>query len=214
VSLAGSEATADPTRSGAVGVELWFDPVCPWAWLTSRWLLEVARQRTLDITWHIFSLAVLNEGREVPAEYIELLRTSWWPGRIIVAAAAHDPAATLGLYTAICTRLHPRGEELTMPLLADALTDVGLPGSLLDEAGNASHDDTLRRSTRAALDLVGDDVGTPVIATEGVAFFGPVISPAPTGEAALELWDGVVACARVPGFFELKRSRGVGPIFA
>jgi len=212
-SVARSHGTA-PQPGAAQAVDLWFDPICPWAWLTSRWLVEVAAQRPLHITWHIFSLAVLNEGREVPAEYEELMRTSWWPGRVVVAAAAdHGDVVVPALYTAIGTRLHPGGEPLTMELIGAALADAGLPASLLDQAGNATHDTVLRTSTREAIALVGDDVGTPVIATQGVAFFGPVISPAPTGEAAVALWEGVLGCAHYPGFFELKRSRTVGPIF-
>ena len=109
-------------------------------------------------------------------------------------------------------RIHHRGEDLDVAIVG-ALEDLGLPAELAEAATSDEHDDVLRASHQRAIALVGDDVGTPVVAVDGVAFFGPVVSPAPKGEAAGRLWDGCVLVAGTPGFFELKRSRTVGPIF-
>jgi 2-hydroxychromene-2-carboxylate isomerase len=196
-------------------VDFWFDPLCPWAWMTSRWLLEAAAVRDLEPRWHIMSLAVLNEGRELPEEYQAGMVRSLRMGRVVVAAAAKAGEEVLGdLYTALGNRIHLGGREIDRALLEEALVEVGLPSDLADAADSDEHDEELRASHQRAMDLVGEDVGTPVISVADVAFFGPVVTPAPKGEAAGRLWDGVLAVAGTPGFFELKRTRTAGPDFS
>lgn len=177
-------------------------------------MLEVEKVRDVEVEWHIFSLSVLNEGREIPEQYRSAMENGWSFGRVVCAAkeSAGD-SAVLPLYTAMGTLIHPGKRELEKATIAEALSNAGLSAELLSAADDKRFDQTLRDSTAEALKLVGDDVGTPVIAIDGVAFFGPVISPAPKGEAAGRLWDGVLNVAKTPGFFELKRTRTVDPIF-
>ena len=195
-------------------VEMWFDPVCPWAWMTSRWLMEVEAVRDIEVTWSQMSLSVLNEGRDLPEDYREMLDRAWTPVRVIAAARkAHGDEVTKPLYDAIGTRLHLEQEKDFRVATAAALAEVGLPAELIEAADGQAHDDFLRESHSRAIDLVGDDVGTPVISVGDVAFFGPVVSPAPKGEAAGRLFDGCVLVAGTDGFFELKRTRTRDPIF-
>ncbi|ALU40353.1 disulfide bond formation protein DsbA [Kocuria flava] len=196
-------------------VEFWFDPACPWAWMTSRWMLEVETVRDVEVEWRIMSLAALNEGRdELPEGYKRFLRSAWGPVRVLVAAREqHGPACVKALYDAMGTRIHPGGQKDFAVVIAESLAEVGLPAELAEAAGDERWDDLVRAAQREAQDRVGDDVGTPVIAVNGTAFFGPVLSPAPTGEEAGRVFDGAVALASYPGFFELKRSRTVDPIF-
>jgi hypothetical protein len=194
--------------------KFWFDPACPWAWMTSRWILEVESQRDIEVEWNIFSLAVLNEGRELTAEYRARIDKTWGPVRVIAAAKRKNGyEVVLPLYTAIGNLFHPGAKPVAKETVSEALKNANLDSSLIDAYDSNEFDQDLRDSTKAALDLVGSDVGTPVISVEGVAFFGPVITPAPKGEDALKLWDGVVAAASVPGFFELKRTRTARPQF-
>jgi len=196
-------------------VEMWFDPVCPWAWMTSRWLMEVEKVRDVEVTWSVMSLSVLNEGREVSAEYRAQMDRSWGPARVIVAAAReHGPKVIKSLLDAMGARIHLAGEDDYPRVIAAALAEAGLPADLLRFADSTEVDDDLRASHQRAMDLVGNDVGTPVISVGGVAFFGPVISAAPAGGDAGRLWDGCLLVAGTPGFFELKRTRTTGPIFA
>ena len=195
-------------------VEMWFDPLCPWAWMTSRWLMEVEQVRDLEVTWSQMSLSVLNEWRDLPDEYREMMDRGWAPVRVIAAARkAHGDEVTKPLYDAIGTRLHLGGERDFVAATAAALAEVGLPAELIEAADTDEHDAFLRESHDRAIALVGDDVGTPVISVADTAFFGPVVSPAPKGEAAGRLWDGCVLVAGTDGFFELKRSRTRDPIF-
>ncbi|WP_247657802.1 disulfide bond formation protein DsbA [Micromonospora sp. U56] len=198
---------------------MWFDPLCPWAWITSRWLLEVEKVRDVDIRFHVMSLSVLNEGRDLPEDYQELMRKGWGPVRVCVAVEQqHGQEAVAKLYTAMGTRIHLGKEQLGPELFKAALTDVGLDPTLAGVADTTEYDEALRASHEAGMRPVGTDVGTPVVHAPGpdgrqVAFFGPVITPAPKGEAAGRLWDGVLLVAGTPGFYELKRSRELGPIF-
>lgn len=200
---------------GSASADFWFDPVCPWAWMTSRWMTEVQRVRGVEVRWHVMSLAVLNEGRDLPADYRRSMDDAWGPVRVVTAARlAHGDAVVKPLYDAIGTRLHPGDRQHErMTVVAEALAEVGLPADLLDAATTDAYDDALRASHQGAIDLVGDDVGTPVVAIDGTAFFGPVMTPAPKGEDAGRLWDGFVLVTSVPGFYELKRSRSQGPVF-
>jgi 2-hydroxychromene-2-carboxylate isomerase len=202
------------TPTAKAPVEMWFDPICPWAWLTSRWLMEVVKVRDVEVTWSVMSLSVLNEQRELSPEYRSMMDSSWGPVRVIIAAArAHGPTVVKPLYDAMGTRIHLGGERDYRKVIAPALKEVGLPADLLRFADSNEVDDDVRASHERAIALVGDEVGTPVICVAGVAFFGPVVTPAPKGEAAGKLWDGCVLVAGTPGFFELKRTRTQDPIF-
>ncbi|HEV7148944.1 MAG TPA: DsbA family protein [Pedococcus sp.] len=206
--------TSDKSAVSRTSAEFWFDPVCPWAWMSSRWMLEVERVRPVEVTWSVMSLAVLNEGRDLPESYREMMERAWGPVRVIIAAReVYGDKVVRPLYDAMGTRIHLEGERDYTAVLVPALEEVGLDTSLARFADSDEHDELLRASHQRGIDLVGDDVGTPVISVNGQAFFGPVVSPAPKGEAAGKLWDGCLLVSATPGFFELKRSRTVGPIF-
>ncbi|QKV94963.1 DsbA family protein [Streptomyces sp. NA02950] len=209
------------TETAKTPADFWFDPLCPWAWMTSRWMLEVEKVRPVEVRWHVMSLAVLNEPKldELPEEYRELLKTAWGPVRVCIAAERKHGSEVLGpLYTALGTRFHNQGLEKNRETLVAALEEAGLPADLADAADSDAYDTELRASHKEGIDLVGQDVGTPVIAVPGpegerIAFFGPVVTPAPKGEDAAKLWDGTLLVASIPGFYEIKRTRTVGPIF-
>lgn len=197
-------------------VEMWFDPACPWAWMTSRWLMQVEQVRDIDVTWSVMSLSVLNEGRHLDPGYRHFNDQAWGPVRVIIAAAkGHGDQVIKPLYDAMGTRFHlqGRGDERSA-VIAEALAEVGLPAELARFADSTDVDADLRASHQRAIDQVGDDVGTPVVSVGGVTFFGPVVTPAPRGEAAGRLWDGCVLVASTPGFFELKRTRDKDPDFS
>ena len=209
-------AAAESTPTPA---DFWFDPLCPWAWMTSRWMLEVEQQRPVETRWHVMSLAVLNEGRDLPEKYRALMDEAWGPVRICIAAAQAHGEQVLGpLYTALGTRFHNQDLPRTREVFESALAEAGLPVELADAAESKEYDEALRASHQAGISLVGEDVGTPVIAVPGadgnqVAFFGPVVTPTPRGEAAARLWDGTLLVASTPGFYELKRTRTASPSF-
>jgi 2-hydroxychromene-2-carboxylate isomerase len=205
-------------------VDFWFDPLCPWAWMASRWVLEVRAVRPIQPRWHIMSLAVLNEDKEVAPEYREALTGAMESVRVLQAAAGKYGDDVLGdLYTAIGTRYHDQGvlaaakgpsrPAALRAAMAEALESLGLDPALVESADSTEYDDAVRRSHDRGMSLVGQEVGTPVISVGDVAYFGPVVSPAPKGEDAGRLWDGVLLVAGTDGFFELKRSRTREPIF-
>jgi len=177
--------------------DFWFDPACPFAWITSRWILEVEKVRDISVTWHIMSLAYLNQDKD-----------AWGPVRVSMAAEQrHGRESLLPLYTALGTRRHNEGGDFDRATIEAALTEAGLPTDLADAMDDDSYDQAIQESHHRGMDQVGDDVGTPTIAFEGAAFFGPVLSSIPRGEEAGQLWDGCVTVAKVPYFYELKRSR-------
>ena len=203
---------ATPDRDLA---DFWFDPLCPWAWLASRWILEAGQVRSFDVRWHVMSLAYLNADKEdLPEEYRRLLAEAWGPVRVCIAAQqSHGDEVLLPLYTAMGKRFHLEGRPKDRATIEEALAEAGLPTELADAADTDEFDKALIASHHEGMDQVGYEVGTPVISVNGVAFFGPVVTPAPRGDAAGKLWDGVLAVAGTDGFFELKRSRTRDPIF-
>ena len=203
------------TEQEPTQLDFWFDPLCPWAWITSRWVLEVEKVRPVQARWHVMSLAVLNENKEgMDERYQELMREAWGPVRVYIAAEQKfGPDVLLPLYTALGTRFHNDKQERDRATIEAALADAGLPAELADAADSTEYDEALRASHKDGMDRVGYEVGTPVISVNGTSFFGPVISPIPRGEDAARLWDGVLMVAGTDGFFELKRSRTRDPIF-
>jgi 2-hydroxychromene-2-carboxylate isomerase len=196
-------------------VDFWFDPICPWAWITSRWMLEVEKLRPVRVRWHVMSLSVLNEDKpDLPDRYRELLETGWGPVRVCIAAAQKSGPEVLGpLYTALGTRLHHEKAPRDRATIEAALAEAGLPADLAGAMDSIEYDEALRASHTDGMDRVGYEVGTPVISVDGTSFFGPVVSPIPHGDAAARLWDGVLLVAKTDGFFEIKRSRTRDPVF-
>jgi protein-disulfide isomerase-like protein with CxxC motif len=203
-------AEQEPTE-----VDFWFDPLCPWAWITSRWMLEVEKLRPVAVKWHVMSLAVLNEKNEdLPEQYREFMKAAWGPVRVCIAAEQkYGPEVLLPLYTAIGTRFHDEKGERTRETIEAAIAAAGLPADLAEAIDSTEYDEAVRASHAEGINRVGYDVGTPVISVLGTSIFGPVISPIPRGEDAAKLWDGVLLVAGTDGFFELKRSRTRDPIF-
>ena len=189
-------------------VDLWVDPICPWAWITSRWLLEAAEVRNFEVNFHVMSLSILNDGRDLSEKSVAMLAKAWGPVRVLIAAQErHGNEIVETLYSAMGTRYHVQGEKELDQMITNALRDAGLEADLAGAASSTEFDKALRVSHHEGMDPVGYDVGTPVIHVGDVAFFGPVVTPAPKGEAAGKLFDGVMLVASTPGFYEIKRTR-------
>jgi protein-disulfide isomerase-like protein with CxxC motif len=203
------------TEQEPTQVDFWFDPLCPWAWITSRWMLEVEKVRPVETRWHVMSLAVLNENKDdLPERYKEAMAKAWGPVRLCVAAEQkHGAEKVLPLYTAIGRRFHDEKAERDRSTFEAAIAEVGLPADLIDAMESTEYDEAVRASHAEGIDRVGYEVGTPVLTVNGASIFGPVVSPIPRGEAAAKLWDGVLLVTGTDGFFELKRSRTRDPIF-
>ena len=201
--------------TSTTNADFWFDPACPFAWITSRWILEVEKVRDIEVTWHIMSLAFLNEDKDIPDEYREFLKTAWQPVRVVQAAKEkYGQEALLPLYTALGTRIHVEKQDKDRAMIESALEEAGLDVSLADAMDDSSYDDAIRESHRRGMDQVGNEVGTPTIAFNGHAFFGPVISKAPKGEEAGQMWDAFVTLSAFEHFYELKRSRTEDLVFS
>jgi hypothetical protein len=217
--LEGAGLPASATHGGSTPVaptsvvDFWFDPISPWAWLTSRWLLDVQEVRPVKLVWHLLSMSVMGDGTDAPEDVRAELDAGWAPARVALAVAEQFGQEQLGaFYTALGTRIHLRDEGFGREVLEAALADVGLPAELADLGYTGDNDDALRRSHGDAIQLVGFESGPPLIQIDGAAFFGPVLSPPPDGEEAGQIFDAIARLDAFSGFRELTRARPEEPI--
>lgn len=205
-----------------IRVEMWFDPMDPWSWVLSRWLLEVELVRDVRVEFNVMSVSLLNAGREVPEQYrhdpdafLARMRKAWGPVRVATAAVAMKGQDALrDLYAAIGVRIHELSESDYAVVIRQSLAEVGLPPELAAAAESGEYDSLLRESHERGMRAVGTDVGSPLLHIDGQGFFGPVISRIPRGEAAGRLFDSVRGLAEFPHFWELKRTRTEEPDFS
>ena len=196
----------------------WIDPMCPWAWITSRWMVEVEQVREVTVNWNIMSLGVLNERNDVSEDYKKLIARTWRPARVLcLARERHGDSVVFPLFSAMGARIHVDKRQDLEAIIAESLAEVGLEADLAAAADDPQYDDLVRATHATAVAISGAGVGTPVIAIDGldgepVGFFGPIITPTPRGEDAGRLWDGFVMIAQVPGVVEIKRARTLGPV--
>lgn len=201
----------------AISVKFYFDVSCPFAWKTSRWIKDVETRRDLDVEWVPMSLAVLNEGADIPADYAEKMKANWGPARVFTKVKNERPEKVGELYTAMGTIIHHTGESGKTGfgaydgVIARALAEVGLDASFAEVANTEEMDADMRAYHQAGQDTVGSDSGTPIVEVEGNAFFGPVITRFPEGEESAELFDAYAKLAAYPYFFEMKRHRTESP---
>ncbi|MFJ7209921.1 DsbA family protein [Streptomyces sp. NPDC098789] len=197
-------------------VDFYFDPLCPWTWLTSRWLTEATQTRDIEVRWHVMSLAILNENNldQIPQPYRELLGPKGWrPVRVLAAVAdQYGNHAVSRLYSALGDQFHHRGAGPTFEAIAYALDQASLPAELTEHADTGLYDKAVRASHDRAQEVFGQETGTPVLVMPGadnqpIAFNGPIVTPAPKGEEAARLWDAITLLAATPGFYEIKRPR-------
>jgi len=198
-----ASSPADP-----IAVTLYIDPSCPFAWITSRWLLEVAQHRPLDVRFQVMSLSVLNEGRELEPWYREFNDRAWGPVRVAAAVQErHGHQALSQFYTALGGRIHTQQNKDHAVVVPAALIEAGLPADLAEAAGGTQFDSLLRATHKQVESLVGEELGTPVIVFGEAAFFGPVCTSIPRGSDAVTLFEVTRLAASIPQFTELKRGR-------
>ena len=187
-------------------VDLYLDPVCPFSWVTARWLLDATQSTHTPVTLRQMSLAVLNEGEDADAKQRHLMERSTRLGRLFAAAVGErGPDAFAGLYDSIGRRIHVRRDELTPAAIRDALAENGLEEGLAEALEDSSFDEAVRQAHRASQDALGDEAGSPIIAVDGRAFSGPVLTRKPNPRDGVRLLEAVLTMAGVPEFAVLQR---------